>query len=84
MTPSGHPYWFWQWWLWSRMGMYRQQLRMFPFAYAWLPKEWEIAILEEQRKFLKEMLNWIDKRLEDLKEKQSAPEERATRKEGEK
>jgi len=40
-----------------------------PIGMPYLTKEQEIAILEEQKRSIEEELNWINKRLEELKGK---------------
>jgi len=79
MTPYWHPYAYWFWrcgwfpWLprWWWTGRYWPLTPyMFLPAYVGLPKEQEIAILEEQRRFLEEMLSQINKRLEELRREQ--------------
>jgi len=74
---SSMPYWLWwrrlwfpwlpRWW-WT--GLYGP---ITPFAATpYLPKEWEITILEDLKRFTEEELKWINKRLEELQKKQSA------------
>ncbi len=83
MSPYWHPYtyWFWHYWRfpwpgWWGTGTYRPVAPyIFLPAYAGLPKEQEIAILESQKRLLEEMLSQINKRLEELKKEQSSSTE---------
>jgi len=69
---SGYPYWLWwrcRWfpWLprWWWTGIYG------PITpYTGLPKEQEIAMLEDQKKMMEEELKQIKKRLEELKKEE--------------
>jgi len=62
--PYGYPYWSWRfpwlptWWT----GLYGPVP-----PYAAIPKEQEIAMLEDQRKRMEEALKQINKRLKELK-----------------
>jgi len=59
------PYWWRYWWLSWLSGW----LTGIPIGMPYLTKEQEIAILEEQKRSIEEELNWINKRLEELKGK---------------
>lgn len=70
-----YPYWLWgrcRWfpWLprWWWTGVYGPTLPwMTPYGVPALPREQEIAMLEDQAKFLEEQLTEIRKRIEELK-----------------
>ena len=69
----GNPYPFCRWfpWLprWWWTGAYGPITPyMLPPAYMSLPKEHEIAFLEEQERLMEEMLSQIKERLEELRE----------------
>jgi len=84
MTPYwySYAYWFWRcrWfpWLprWWWMGIYGPLTPHISLpAYARLPKEQELVILEGQRKILEEALSQINKRMEELKKEGSSSTE---------
>jgi len=73
-APYWYPYAYWCWWLpwlsrWWWTGIYGPITPyMLPSAYMGLPKEQEIAFLEEQKRLMEETLSQINKRLEELRE----------------
>jgi len=76
-APYWNPYvyWFWRyrllpWFPWWT-GAYGPvtPYTLYP-TYTHIPKEQEIAILEDQKKFLEEALNRINSRLEELKKEE--------------
>jgi len=52
-------YWYFPWWTW---------IYGYPWPYI-LPKEQEIALLEDQKRLLEEALSDVSKRLEELRGK---------------
>ena len=76
-APYWYPYMYYWWWrcrwfpwlprLWWT-GIYGP---ITPFtAMPYLPREQEIAVLEDQKRLIEEELSWISKRLEELKKEE--------------
>jgi len=73
-TPYWNPYvyWFWRhnllpWWTGTYVPI--APYTLYP-TYAPIPKELEIAMLEDQKKFLEEALNRVNSRLTELKKEE--------------
>jgi len=72
-----YAYWWRCWWFpwlprWWWTGIYGPITPyILPPTYVGLPKEQEIALLEEQKRLLEETLSRINKRLEELRESSS-------------
>lgn len=59
----------WPWFWWRPWGWFWPGYWYYPYGYPWvpIPKEQEIAMLEEQERWLSSELEGIRKRLEELK-----------------
>lgn len=69
----GYLPWLPKWWLRT---VHLVSAPPLPFtAYPWLPREREIELLQEQRRFLKDALSRIDRRLEELRRERSPSKE---------
>lgn len=68
-APHRYPYayWFWRCWWFPWLPRWWTGIYGPITPYIGLPKEQEIALLEEQKRVIEETLSQIDKRLEELK-----------------
>ncbi len=60
----------WPWFWWRPWGWFWPGYSYQPYGYPWgpMPKEQEIAMLEEQERWLSSELDRVKKRLEELRE----------------